>query len=142
MLALGGSATTRMTAMTQTLEPAPAAHHVCFRLRVRPEAVAAYRAAHAAVWPDMLDALHDTGWRDYRIFVADDGTVIGTVTIDDLDASLAAMAARDVNARWQAAMRPYLADADRAADESLELLPLAFDLDRQRTAHPTAPGAA
>ncbi|QCR18366.1 L-rhamnose mutarotase [Agrococcus sp. SGAir0287] len=128
--------------MTQTPGASPAAQHVCFRLRVRPEAVATYREAHARVWPEMLEALHDTGWRDYRIFVADDGTVIGTVTVDDLGASLAAMAARDVNARWQAAMQPLLADADRPADESLELLPLAFDLDRQRTASTPSPGAA
>ena len=128
--------------MTQIPDASPVAQHVCFRLRVHPDAVPAYRAAHAAVWPDMLDALHETGWRDYRIFVADDGTVIGTVTVDDLDASLAAMAARDVNARWQAAMQPLLAGTDRPADESLELLPLAFDLDRQRTATTPSPGAA
>lgn len=126
--------------MTQT----PTARHVCFRLRVRPEAIDAYRAAHAAVWPDMLDALHDTGWRDYRIHLASDGTVIGTVTVDDLDASLAGMAAREVNARWQAAMQPYLAGTDRPADESFEILEPIFDLDAQRAdGHdPASTGAA
>lgn len=132
-------------AMTHSPEPASAAQHVCFRLHVHPEAVAAYRAAHAAVWPDMLDALHDTGWRDYRIFVADDGTVIGTVTVDDLDAALAGMARHDVNARWQAAMQPFFAGLDGPADAALELLPIAFDLDAQRvdrTQRPASTGAA
>jgi len=119
----------------------PTAGHVCFRLRVRPDAVAAYRDAHGAVWPEMLEALHDTGWRDYRIFVADDGTVIGTVIVDDLDAALARMAERDVNARWQAAMQPYLPHDDRPADASFEVLPMAFDLDAQRAGLPTTPPA-
>lgn len=127
--------------MTQT----PTPRHVCFRLRVRPEAIPAYRAAHAAVWPDMLEALHATGWRDYRIHLADDGTVIGTVTVDDLDASLAGMAARAVNARWQAAMQPFFAELERPADESFEILEPIFDLDAQRAAAaspPHTPGAA
>lgn len=104
---------------------------VCFRLRVRPELVAAYRERHAAVWPEMLQALAETGWHDYRIFVADDGTCIGTFRTRDLQATLTGMAARDVNARWQAEMQPYFEGIERPADESLELIPLAFDLDAQ-----------
>ncbi len=102
---------------------------VCFRLRVRPELVPAYRERHSAVWPEMLAALAETGWHDYRIFVADDGTCIGTFRTRDLDASLAGMAARDVNARWQAEMLPFFDGLERPADESFELIPLAFDLD-------------
>ena len=116
---------------TQPLTP------VCFRLRVRPELVAAYRERHAAVWPEMLEALRATGWLDYRIFVADDGTCIGTFRTRDLDASLAGMAARDVNARWQAEMQPFFEGIERPADESFELIPLAFDLDAQLEASRT-----
>lgn len=104
---------------------------VCFRLRVRPEQVDAYRERHAAVWPEMLEALRATGWLDYRIFVADDGTCIGTFRTLDLDASLAGMAAREVNARWQAEMQPFFEGLERPADESFELIPLAFDLEAQ-----------
>ncbi|WAC66912.1 L-rhamnose mutarotase [Agrococcus sp. SL85] len=117
-----------------------ALHPVCFRLRVRPELVDEYRERHAAVWPEMLEALAETGWHDYRIFVADDGTCIGTLRTADLDASLAGMAAREVNARWQAAMRPFFAGLERPADESFELIPLAFDLDAQRAAAAAARG--
>ena len=38
-----------------------AATPVCFRLHVRPELVPAYRERHAAVWPEMLRALAETG---------------------------------------------------------------------------------
>lgn len=112
----------------------PAATPVCFRLRVRPELVPAYRERHAAVWPEMLRALAETGWLDYRIFVAGDGTCIGTFRTLDLDASLDGMAARDVNARWQAEMQPFFEGLERPADESFELIPLAFDLDAQLAA--------
>jgi L-rhamnose mutarotase len=112
---------------------------VCFRLRVRPELVAGYRERHAAVWPEMLRALAETGWHDYRIFVADDGTCIGTFRTSDLDASLAGMAARDVNARWQAEMRPFFEGLDAPADRSFELIPLAFDLDAQLRALDPSP---
>lgn len=112
---------------------------VCFRLRVRAELVPGYRERHAAVWPDMLRALAETGWHDYRIFVADDGTCIGTFRTRDLDATLAGMAARDVNARWQAEMRPFFEGLERPADESFELIPLAFDLDAQLAALEAAP---
>lgn len=120
------------------LHPAPL-HPVCFRLRVRPELVAEYRERHAAVWPEMLRALAATGWHDYRIFVADDGTCIGTFRTADLAASLAGMAATDVNARWQAEMRPFFEGLERPADESFELLPLAFDLEAQLAAAPDDP---
>ncbi len=112
---------------------------VCFRLRVRAELVPAYRERHAAVWPDMLTALAETGWHDYRIFVADDGTCIGTFRTRDLDASLAGMAARDANTRWQAEMQPFFDGLERPADESFELIPLAFDLDAQLAALEAAP---
>jgi L-rhamnose mutarotase len=31
---------------------------VCFQLQVKPDRLDEYRARHAAVWPDMLRALH------------------------------------------------------------------------------------
>jgi L-rhamnose mutarotase len=43
--------------------------HVCFTLQVDPAKLDAYREAHAAVWPEMLEALAATGWRDYRLFL-------------------------------------------------------------------------
>ncbi|HEX8928725.1 MAG TPA: L-rhamnose mutarotase, partial [Actinomycetota bacterium] len=42
---------------------------VCFLLQVRPDRVDEYRARHERVWPDMLAALRDAGWRDYSLFL-------------------------------------------------------------------------
>ena len=73
---------------------------VCFQLQVKPERIAEYSARHAAVWPEMRDALAATGWRNYSLFISPAGMVIGYVECDDFEASLAAMERTDVNARW------------------------------------------
>lgn len=104
----------------------------CFRLHVRPEMLGEYARCHAAVWPDMLRALRDSGWRNYTIFAAPDGTVIGFVEADDLDAAQRAMAETEVNARWQNAMSRYFLGLDgRPADEGFELLEEIFNLEDQ-----------
>ncbi len=79
----------------------------CFQLQVRPDRIAEYVRRHQAVWPEMLDALRATGWRNYSLFLRDDGLLIGYVESDDLAASQAAMAETDVNARWQAEMAEF-----------------------------------
>jgi len=56
----------------------------CFTLHVRPDLLAEYRERHAAVWPDMLRALRDAGWRNYSIFARPDGLLIGYVEAADL----------------------------------------------------------
>ena len=103
----------------------------CFLLRVRPERMDEYRRRHAAVWPEMLQALADAGWRNYSLFLSDDGLLVGYVEADDLQASLAAMAGTDVNARWQAEMAPFFAELEGAPDEGLVLLEEVFHLEDQ-----------
>ncbi len=104
----------------------------CFLLQVRPELLAEYRARHAAVWPEMLRALHNTGWTNYSIFARPDGMLVGYVEAQSLDAAQAAMAATDVNGRWQAEMSRYFIGLDgRGPDESFELLEEIFHLEDQ-----------
>ena len=107
---------------------------VGFVLQVRPDRLDDYRAAHAAVWPDMLDALSRHGWHNYSLFLRDDGTLFGYVEIDGtFEEALAGMAGEDVNARWQEAMAPFFAapagDNERAADTMMEQLVEVFHLD-------------
>ncbi len=110
----------------------------CFTLQVRPELKDEYVERHAAVWPDMLAALAATGWRDYSLFLREDGLLVGGVECDDLDAAQQAMAATDVNRRWQAEMAPYFADIDgRAPDEGFVRLTEVFHLETQLGSHPT-----
>ena len=43
-----------------------------------------YREAHRTVWPELLEALRDAGWRNYSLFLRDDGLLIGYAEADDL----------------------------------------------------------
>jgi L-rhamnose mutarotase len=80
---------------------------VCFLLRVRPDRLDEYRARHRRVWPEMLAALSATGWRNYSLFLDDDGLLVGYLETDDFDAAVTGMEATDVNARWQAEMAEF-----------------------------------
>jgi L-rhamnose mutarotase len=103
---------------------------VCFLLRVRPDHLDEYRARHEAVWPEMLDALRETGWRNYSLFLRDDGLLVGYLETDDFAAAQRGMEATDVNARWQGEMAAFfeLPDGDRP-DTGFTRLAEVFHLD-------------
>lgn len=103
---------------------------ICFRLQVKPERLAEYEARHAAVWPEMRDALASTGWRNYSLFVSGTGMVIGYLECDDFEASRAAMEQTDVNARWQGEMAEFFVGLDDLRpDQGLLELSEIFHLD-------------
>jgi L-rhamnose mutarotase len=109
----------------------------CFTLQVRPQLLAEYQERHRAVWPDMLYALRDAGWRNYSIFSRSDGLVVGYVEADDLAEAQAAMARTNVNTRWQAEMSRYFDGIDgRPADEAFTVLDEIFNLQDQLEAAP------
>jgi L-rhamnose mutarotase len=111
---------------------------VCFQLQVRPDRINEYRARHAAVWPDMLRALADTGWHNYSLFLREDGLLIGYVETPSIAEAQAGMALTEVNARWQAEMAEFFEDLEgRAPDEGFLVLEEIFHLEDQLSAVPT-----
>ncbi|HEV3262163.1 MAG TPA: L-rhamnose mutarotase [Gemmataceae bacterium] len=103
---------------------------VCFLLKVKPARLAEYRSRHQAVWADMLLALRETGWRNYSLFLRDDGLLVGYLETPDFKKALDGMAAREVNARWQREMGPFFEDLEgRRPDQGLLLLQEVFHLD-------------
>ncbi len=102
----------------------------CFLLRVRPEKLDEYKARHREVWPEMLDALRETGWTNYSLFLRPDGLLVGYLETDDFERAQAAMDERDVNARWQAEMAPFFElPGDARPDTGLERLEEVFHVD-------------
>ena len=103
---------------------------ICFQLKVRPELLDEYTRRHAAVWPEMRDALTEAGWRNYSLFLTDDGTLIGYFECDDLAAAQAAMAVTEVNARWQTEMSGFFIDlGDSRPDEGIRPIAEVFHLE-------------
>ena len=76
---------------------------VGFTMRLLPGQEAEYRRRHAAVWPEMLDALRTAGARNYSIFLNGE-ELFAYLEVEDFDAFRASMAATEVNDRWQAEM--------------------------------------
>ncbi len=103
---------------------------VCFLLKVREEMLEEYKRRHANVWPEMLDALRETGWRNYSIFLKPDGLLVGYLEADDFEKCTAGMKDHPVNARWQAEMAPFFESiSGGTADDNMAPLQEVFHLD-------------
>ena len=102
---------------------------VCFLLQVKKDRIDEYKERHEAVWPDMLQALSETGWNNYSLFLRPDGLLVGYFETPDLQAALDGMASREVNERWQAEMGDFFeALGDKRPDEGFEVLEQVFYL--------------
>ena len=84
----------------------------------------------APCWPELLEALRDAGWRNYSLFLRDDGLLIGYAEADDLAVAQERWPRTEVNARWQAAMAE-LFQSEGAPDEAWEIIPEVFNLEDQ-----------
>lgn len=102
---------------------------VCFLLQVKKDRIDEYKERHASVWPDMLQALSETGWHNYSLFLRPDGLLVGYFETPDLQAALKGMEEREVNARWQAEMGEFFeALGDKRPDEGFQMLEQVFYL--------------
>ena len=103
---------------------------VCFLLRVKPDRLAEYKAAHRNVWPEMLAALRRHGWTNYSLFLKSDGLLVGYVETPDFKKAVDGMQTEEINRRWQTTMKDFFTTlGSGAADTSLEVLEEVFHLD-------------
>jgi L-rhamnose mutarotase len=103
---------------------------VGFLLKVKPDMIDEYKRRHQQVWPDMLEALRETGWQNYSLFMREDGLLFGYFETPDLEAARAGMAKKEVNVRWQTDMAPFFEQLDgKHADEGMMTLEEVFHLD-------------
>ncbi len=101
---------------------------VCFQLQVKPDRLEEYKERHREVWQEMQEALTETGWRNYSLFLRPDGLLIGYLETDDFDAARSRMSAKPINARWQAEMQSFFVDSDNPADRQMLTLEEVFHL--------------
>ncbi len=102
---------------------------ICFVLQVRPERIEEYKSRHEEVWPEMLQALRETGWNNYSLFLRDDGLLVGYLETEDFERALAGMSQREVNARWQKEMSElFVLEPGRNPDQQMRPLNEVFHL--------------
>lgn len=101
-----------------------------FILKVKEDLMDEYKLRHEDVWPEMLEALHRTGWHNYTLFMRDDGMLFGYFeTPDNFQAALEGMAAEQVNDQWQAEMAHFFEGTGGPADTQMKELVEVFHLD-------------
>ncbi|MCE1253324.1 MAG: L-rhamnose mutarotase [Anaerolineae bacterium] len=102
---------------------------VGFQFKIRNDRLDEYKKIHKKVWPEMLEALHQSGWFNYTLFLRPDGLIFGYFeTENGLADAQAKMAGLEINTRWQEFMAPFT-DADVRPDESFVELEEYFHLD-------------
>jgi L-rhamnose mutarotase len=104
---------------------------VGFLLKVKQDRIAEYVKHHEHVWPEMLQALRESGWHNYSLFIREDGLLFGYFeTEDSLAVAQAGMAGREINTRWQNFMAPYFESPNNARPDEMFLeLAEIFHLD-------------
>jgi len=104
---------------------------VCFQLQVAPELLDEYIARHTPVWPDMLAEIAAAGRRNYSLFLADGGRLIGYYETDDDAAAQAYLAASPIAARWEAEMGRFFVGLGGRPDQAATPLTEIFHLESQ-----------
>ena len=102
---------------------------VAFILKVKQDMIEEYKRRHAHVWPEMLQALRETGWHNYSLFMRPDGLLFGYLETPDFERAREEMAKRDVNDRWQREMAPFFESLSGRPDEAMQPLEEVFHLD-------------
>lgn len=77
----------------------------CFSLVIDPERAADYEALHASPWPEMMEALERSGFRNYCGFRRGAHVVYYGEFYPDMETVFAHIGATDVDRRWDEALR-------------------------------------
>ncbi|WP_102194636.1 L-rhamnose mutarotase [Microbacterium aurantiacum] len=107
---------------------------VVFQLQVRPELLEEYVARHSPVRPEMLAEIAAAGRRNYSLFLAEGGRLIGYYETDDDAAARAYLAGSEVATRWEAEMARFFVDLDGRPDQAATPLSEVFHLEDQLAA--------
>ncbi|MDQ4213790.1 L-rhamnose mutarotase [Microbacterium capsulatum] len=111
----------------------------CFELRIRPELLDDYVARHTPVRPEMLAEIAAAGRRNYSLFLAGGGRLVGYYETEDDAAAQAYLAGSPIAAQWEAEMAPYFLGLDGRPDQAATPLTEIFHLaDQLAAAHRTS----
>lgn len=104
---------------------------VCFELHVKPELLDEYIARHTPVRAEMLAEIAASGRRNYSLFLAEGGRLIGYYETDDDEAAQAYLVTSEIASRWEAEMAPFFVALDGRPDQAAARLTEIFHLHDQ-----------
>lgn len=95
-----------------------------FKMRLNPGMADEYRRRHDAIFPELVELLHQAGVKDYSIHLdAETDTVFG-VLWRRLDHTMADLPGTAIMQRWWAHMADIMATNDRNEPLSTDLVPM------------------
>jgi len=101
-----------------------------FIFRIKPELKNEYKKAHDEIWPDMAQAIRESGIRNYSIFFRKDGTLFAYLEAEDPEKSFEYIGKQEVNERWQKAMDKYFIKEDpQILGPEMEVIEEVFHID-------------
>jgi L-rhamnose mutarotase len=86
------------TAMSDSLET------VAFRMKLFPGKAEEYRRRHDSIWPELVEALHNAGVSDYRIFLDEETLCLFAILKRRPNHTMDKLPHTDVVRRWWAMM--------------------------------------
>jgi L-rhamnose mutarotase len=72
----------------------------CFTFSIKPGTEQEYKRRHDEIWPEMVQALHESGIRNYTLFRRGLEVIAYAECEPDARTAFGKMAATDVDARW------------------------------------------
>ena len=101
-----------------------------FIFRIKPELKNEYKKAHDEIWPDMAQAIRESGIRNYSIFFRKDGTLFAYLEAEDPEKSFEYTGKQEVNERWQKAMDKFFVKEDpQILGPEMEVIEEVFHID-------------
>jgi len=97
---------------------------VAFQMKVKKEQLKEYVKWHENVWPEMIEALKKSEWKNYSLFMRKDGMIFGYVEVtDSFTLALDRMSEEEINDKWQDLMAPYfeIPDGTHPDENMIEL---------------------
>ena len=73
---------------------------ICFTFEIRPGTEAEYKRRHDEIWPELVDAIRESGFRNYSLFRRDLQIVGYAECHPDRATAFAKLGAYEANARW------------------------------------------
>jgi L-rhamnose mutarotase len=83
--------------------------HSLLQITLRPGVEDEYQLRHDEIWPEMVEALHASGFSEMRIFRHEQTVSIYSVCHPDAATAWARLRETEVNARWDEAGKHLLA---------------------------------
>ncbi|SER39472.1 L-rhamnose mutarotase [Faunimonas pinastri] len=97
-----------------------------FRMKLNPGMAEEYRRRHDAIWPDLVDLLHEAGVSDYAIYLDEETNALFGVLTRTKDHGMDELPAHPVMQRWWAHMADLMAVKPDNEPVAAPLVPMFF----------------